>query len=290
MRPACYIPWKCRCSLSQNYPSLFSPSFWGKKDALKRCDMFWQKLCFNAMEPVRPGVCPANVFKSEPHKLSSGLSFPLKWVLLKQMLGSLLFHCKNSQGLISHLPGECLIRLLPWSVFVGVSFCWESFSHQKGEGKGAPTVVQACIPRASYRQLFLSIKPLSLSLFLSYRTTVSAFCSLPVWLVMSPFSFAVPYFPPFPLDWSSLFNLLLYLPNSINSFSEFVFLPHKKPLIVRGECVFAWPLDSCSIQNLSPRVRGIPQFTAFFFAMVKAKRMFNKDLQLVMGVGNGRVT
>lgn len=200
MRPACYIPWKCRCSLSQNYPSLFFPSFWGKKDALKRCDMFWQKLCFNAVEPVRPGVCPADVFKSEPHKLSGGLSFPLKWVFLKQMLGSLLFHCKNSQGLISHLPGECLIRLLPWSVFVGVSFCWESFSRQKGEGKGAPTVVQACIPRASYRQLFLSSKLLSLSLY--FFLTEQLFrhfapCQCGWWCLPSPLQCLI--FPPFLL-------------------------------------------------------------------------------------------
>lgn len=132
-----------------------------------------------------------------------------------------------------------------------------------------PAVVSSSSPATLSPSISLSLC-LYVFIFLSCRTTVSAFWSLLMWLVMSSFSFAVPYVPPFPLDWSSLFNLLLYPPNSINSFSEFLFLPHRKPLIVRGECIFAWPLDSCSIQNLSPGVRGIPQFIAFFLCHGKS--------------------
>lgn len=165
-----------------------------------------------------------------------------------------------------------------------VSFCegdilLREFQSAEGRGKGSPyhsAGLHSQGQLSSALPLQQPSLPLSLSLclyvfiFLSCRTTVSAFCSLLMWLVMSSFSFAVPYVPPFPLDWSSLFNLLLYPPNSINSFSEFLFLPHRKPLIVRGECVFAWPLDSCSIQNLSPGVRGIPQFIAFFLCHGKS--------------------
>lgn len=145
---------------------LFLPSFWGKKDACKRCDMFWQKLCFNVMQPIGPCVLCAQQMSSNLNCINRAVASVFLWN--RSFWSKCWVHSSFiAETVKSSFPTflESVSSTHSHGLFLwGVSFCWESFSLQKGERKGAPTVVQACIPRASYRQLFPSSNSLSLSL------------------------------------------------------------------------------------------------------------------------------
>lgn len=164
MRPACYTAWKCRYSLSQNNP--FLPSFWGKKDACKRCDMFWQKLSFNVMQPIGPCVLCAQQMCSNLNCINRAVASVFLWN--RSFLSKCWVHCSfTAETVKSSFPTflESASSTHSHGLFLwGCHFAERVSVLQKGEGKGAPTMVQVCIPRASYRQLFLSSNSLSLSL------------------------------------------------------------------------------------------------------------------------------
>lgn len=178
-------------------------------------------------------------------------------------------HYRNSHAPISHLPGECLTHpCARFGLFWGVALLrWRQPAGGRAEGSpcrgaGLGAWGQGCC------ELLLSLVQQLFIYF--YWTTVSALCSLLVWLVMLPFSFAVPFSFPLPLDWRPLFNLLLYLPNSINSSSEFLFLPYKKPLILRGGVRFCLASGQLFYSKPLPRSKRHPTIHRFFLCHGKS--------------------
>jgi len=106
---------------------------------------------------------------------------------------------------------------------------------------------------------------------------------------MSPFFFAGPFFPFLLIEVLSLTSYCTYPIPEILILNSYSF-PTKSPLFSEGS-VFLPGFWTAVLFKTSPPEREASHNSAlFFFAMVKAKRMFYKDLQFVRGVGNASIT
>lgn len=146
-----------------------------------------------------------------------------------------LFHYRNSQAPIYHFPRECLTHLLMRFVFVGGVVLLRWCQPAEGRAKESPCrgmgLCSGCSQGQGCREFLLSLVQQLFIYF--YRTTVSAFCSLLVWLVMSPFSLQYLFFPFLLIEVLTLTSCCIDpIPKILlrNSY----FFPTKSPLFSEG--------------------------------------------------------